>query len=201
MNPFVHGHLAKVGPLLETSNALSRELLTVGHLSSDRLAEHLDRCARTYADLGLSEHESRLLALGMDLQAVRRGGGSRTQAVADGAVPRRRELERAAIHSALQSSAELLRNDIQQQKQRLLRAGEMLEGILLAALQKKWVSPAAGRRPHDANFAEVLWSRLLKAEELTLVCQRVLMTTNRYDVLLLVQDILTRIQPGPGPEP
>lgn len=103
-----------------------------------------------------------------------------------------RELMRGVALRLLQHSAERLRTDIAQHRQRLDDALASLRPIVLLAFRQGLITPRA-RVPMSAARIKALWRDLLREPDIALAARQLAMQVSVHDILLLA-DLVTAAQ-------
>ena len=184
MQPFVHDRLHKLQHLLQRSS----ETLGVYNRLELNLAAAvtglLQEAITAHRAMQMAPEENALLALMAQFVSAEQGTHPDTLMRSTG---HRRELLRAIALRVLQHSAELLRNGVTQDKQRLDEARRQLQPLVLLALRDGLIKLPLRKRLSQRRLQQ-LWRALLGAPDSALAARQLAMHCSVYDILLLLDE-------------
>ncbi len=101
----------------------------------------------------------------------------------------RRSHRRQATYKVIKQGIEVLNNHYEAIDSKLKQAGNLIEQIVLAALQANLLSN------DDLNLpGEQLWSKMRADNNLQLMQKKILLSVSKFDALLLLSDITAAIK-------
>jgi hypothetical protein len=159
---------------------LERELLAL-----------LDRAVAVYRQRGRQDRESQLLSLKAEIVTARRAVHPLTL---EKVTLRRHEMQNTIAFKALQAVELQLRADLQAATDTLQRAEDLLSQVLVAAMQKGLITDATIVAATTQAAIEALWTGIAVDPDIALARKRVLLMVSGFDVLLLLDGLLSRLR-------
>ena len=189
MLPFLHGKLPALECLLARSSEVPVKYNRLDLDLAAALTACLDEAINSHRALQRGTAENEWLALKAQFVSAAHGVYPVTL---ERVIGHRRELMRGVALRVLQQSAERLRTDIAQHRQRLDDALAPLRPIVLLAFRQGLITPRA-RVPMSAARIKALWRDLLREPDIALAARQLAMQVSVHDILLLA-DLVTAAQ-------
>jgi hypothetical protein len=184
--PFLHERLQTLERLLARSSAVLERYNRLDLDLGPALAAFLDEAVAAHRALGRSSTENELLALQAQFVSALHGTHPLTL---ERVAVHRRELVRAIALRVLQHSAQLLRSEIERDRQALSEAGQQLRPIVLLAIREGMVNLRV-RVPPTQRGLDALWRALLRHADTALATRQLAMQLSVYDILLLLAGLV-----------
>ncbi len=193
MRPLLHKEVQVLTGLLTT-------LVETLHLYNDQkpevnrsLVSLLDVTAATYKQRGRADRESQTTSMKAELITALRGVNPVTL---EKPPLRRNEMQSTIVFKVLQTLESLLRTDLQQAMSLLQRARELVNQIIVAAIQKGLIDDETIRVTTTQEAIESLWRAIAADPAIALAQKQLLLLVSLFDVDVLIDQVLSDLREG-----
>jgi len=187
MQKFYFNEKIKITALIGQLNAATEKFSAKDYHADTLLMQLLSDAINTYRDLGYSERESQLQVLRAEFVTAQRGVNPisfEKQSI------RRHEMTNTISFKILQAIEGLLRSDLEEKNARLQQASDLVAQIIIASMQAGILKNDEIKKIKNQQDLESIWSAIGADANIDLGQKRVLLLINKYDALILFDDLL-----------
>ncbi|OLY91193.1 hypothetical protein SAMN05444008_11266 [Cnuella takakiae] len=190
MQRFYHHEVQQYEGLLQLLNGLFEKYNTRDPDVLPALQAWLDKAIATYRGMGKSGLENMALSWKADLVTALR---NINPATLERVTQHRYQMQVAIAYRLLQAAGAQLQSDLQGCRQNLDAARSLAAQLVTAALQNGVVTDEQLEAAASQEALEELWKDMAADAGIALGQKRLLMQVSRYDVWILLEEILASI--------
>jgi hypothetical protein len=191
MQNFYHNNISKLEALQESLNLVIVKYTNRDFDTDVALVQYLSGATAIYKELGKKDRESQLLSLKAEFLTAQRGINPITF---EKVTIRRNEMVNTICFKILQAVELFLRTDLQQTTQIIKEAKEIVVQIIIAGLQANIITDASIKQIKKQTQIEALWKLLSTDANIALGQKRVLLQVSKYDVWVLMDEVLASLK-------
>jgi hypothetical protein len=188
MQKFYSNERVKITAVLVKLNVAMEKFSSKDHDADASLLQVLVDAIEMYKELGYTEKESQVQMLRTEFVTAQRGVNPITF---EKQLTRRHEMVTTICFKVLQAVESILRTDLADKDAKLLEAKELVAQIIVAALQVGLLKDIDINKIRNQHDLETEWAILGKDANISLGQKRVLLIINKYDALILFDELLS----------
>src|SRR5688500_9554179 len=192
MQPFYHSQVNKLMGALNGLEKVTAKYINRAYDLQASLLEWLDHTVQAYKDMGQLERESQLLLLKAEMVTAQRGINPTTL---EKQSTHRNELQHNTAFKIMQAAESLLRTDLGLKMEKLREAEDLVRQVVIAGFQEGLITPEIIAKTKKQAQLEALWTALSQDPNISLGQTRILLLVSKYDVWILLGDMLARVRP------
>jgi len=190
MQRFYHNDQQQLIQLLNMFSEVSAKYSRKEFDTDIALKALLDKATARYKEAGHTDKESQARLLQAELATAERGIHPETR---ERVTSRRSDMKMGIQLKVLQTLEHLLREELAAAGNRLQEARDMLTQILLAAMQSGILNDAVLAGAATEADLQAIWKLLAADKNIALAQKRILVRVSMYDVLLLMEELISLI--------
>ena len=188
MQRFYHNDQQQLIQLLKAFSEVSAKYSRKDFDTDIALKALLDKTAARCKEAGHTDKESQVRLLQAELATAERGIHPETR---ERVTTRRNEMRMGVQLKVLQTLEQMLREELSAANIKLQEARDLVSQILLAGMQSGILSDAVLMEDNTEAELQILWKQLSADNNIALGQKRVLMMVSMYDILLLMDELIT----------
>ena len=188
MQRFYHNDQQQLMQLLKAFSEVSAKYSRKEFDTDIALKALLDKTAARCKEAGHTDKESQVRLLQAELATAERGIHPETR---ERVTTRRNEMRMGVQLKVLQTLEQMLREELSAANIKLQEARDLVSQILLAGMQSGILNDAVLMEDNTEAELQILWKQLSADNNIALGQKRVLMMVSMYDILLLMDELIT----------
>ncbi len=187
MQRFVLNENEKVVSLISGLNVVMQKYNQKDLDTPNTLLQFLNNAVEVFKNLGQPDNQTWIEGLKTKFITAENGVNPDTMEIQKLG---RRTMQRNVFYQIMQEIEMTLRSMYNKNNEKIAQAEDLIRQIIMAGFHSKLLDPHLIKNADDPQKAQAIWRKLSSDSDISLAQKNVLMMINKYDVFILLGDLL-----------